>query len=328
MRLWRNVTVVLGILFALGGCSPDYNTFLFPPHPPKYDAMYVNQGEFDTQWDNFASRSGAQNGNDNDTAKVFVSAGYRLAEEKCSLFFAKAKELEERNTFWKDTATTASAAAGTVLGLASAPLGVLTGIFGASGLAPKVIDDFNSIFLLSAASDELAGTVIGGMEKFQQDNAVKDFTCSGKADCQSRAVALVRAHANYCTINTLLALVKASVANTCVVDASSPTKSCPGSPTTTESGGSTTTSGGSSGQANANVTGSITSTVTRNTDGSVVTKVQNNTTMTSTTLASTGAKTGQPTTTTHVTMPTLPGISPTPSAIGKSGNLLFLPRTQ
>jgi hypothetical protein len=232
------LALVAAIAVNLAACSSSRKSAgLFPPDPPTDAAVATEQRDLDQVW------RGIPGGTDGEKAVYFVNAGFKRVEEECGRFFSATARLQSETSFAKDTLTSAASAAGVIASLATAPTTVLTGIFGASGLFPKVVDDFNQIFLFASVSDELSGQIKSALEDHSSQNSVDPPSgasfCVGTSDCQRKATKLVHDHAYFCTISNLKHVVKTSVANSCVTSAppsgapatggTVTTSNCPGS---------------------------------------------------------------------------------------------------
>lgn len=193
-----SLLAAVGCLAITSACSNTHPGGLFPPDPPTPQAIQQTQAEFDNVWSGFG-------GSETERAANFTLFGYKRASEACQTFFNNARKLQNETTFIKDTLVAASAAAGVIAGLSGATANVMTALFAGTGLVPSTVDNFNKIFLLSAAADELAGQVYAGMEDYQAKHPAS-LTAS-KED----AIRNVRANATWCSIAFMNYLVKASV---------------------------------------------------------------------------------------------------------------------
>ena len=187
------------------------------------------QADFDAFWSN--PKLG---GTESDKAYNFTLFGYKTANDACQTFFDRIHKLQSETTFAKDTLVAASAAAGVIAGLSGATANVMTALFAGTGLIPSTVDNFNKIFLLAGAADELAGQVLAGMTDYQKSNPA-----SGTLTKEA-AINNVRANAQWCSIAFMTFLVRESVKGAEIKNVSgNGTGTTTGSTTTT-----TTTTGG------------------------------------------------------------------------------------
>lgn len=100
------------------------------------------------------------------------------------------------------------ASAGLISALASAPTTVLAGLFGATGVVPGVVGDFQNIFLFAEAGDSLYPQINTAMSQFRSKFSIGNGKFSPN---RLTADLRVRQHAAICSLPFLHHVVTSGV---------------------------------------------------------------------------------------------------------------------
>jgi hypothetical protein len=194
---------LLAVVWSLGACtaSTAFREHLYPKPPPAPGAILSDYAAFNSTLKTIREVSGT---NADDDVRAYVTSGYDLAEKACLDFFTKVRQLRNDTSFAKDAMRNVMASAGLISALATAPTSVLAGLFGATGVAPSIVDDFERTFLFADASDSLYPQIFTVMRKYRikfPAAAANVYT----ADMR------VRQHATVCSLPYLTYVVKTGV---------------------------------------------------------------------------------------------------------------------
>jgi len=201
----------------LGGCD-QLRLTLYPTPPPTPAQVAEEYTKFEKGWADLKLSLGA-NATDDDVAAAYVSTGYARADKACNYFFTNLRKLRNDTSMAKDATRDLAASAGIITSLATVPTALLTGMFGATGAFPGVVDDFQKTFLFAEAGDSLYPLVSSMMARYRVMFPVVGYTVTkpdGKNDPRDGATRLnatvrVRQHATLCSVPYLTYVLKTGV---------------------------------------------------------------------------------------------------------------------
>ncbi|MBS0538239.1 MAG: hypothetical protein JSR47_05760 [Proteobacteria bacterium] len=163
MRAGAYGAVCAGLVLSLSACDTFRNLALYPSPPPLPADVAGELRDFDDAWTKIKKVEGT----DAATAVAYVSMGYVVADRACNAFFTNLRKLRNDTSMAKDVTRDLAASAGIITSLASAPTAVLTGIFGATGVFPGIVDDFQKTFLFADAGDSLYPLISSMMASYR-----------------------------------------------------------------------------------------------------------------------------------------------------------------
>ncbi len=201
----RTAAVALAGGMMLSGCGAVPNPSITPNAMPAPADVTVHFKEFDDAWGKL--RDANPGASENYLAEVFVAFGYDVSNARCGAFFNKIDGAQSQGNFSKTLSTSIGTGAGLVTALSGGTLGVLAGLFGATGIVPGIIDSYSKEFLLSELSDDLATKISSAMDKYSEAYPPSKAT-------RINAIQMVRSHASICTVPAMKAMVKAAVNGT------------------------------------------------------------------------------------------------------------------
>ena len=212
---------LLALLGSLGACtaSSSFREHLYPKLPPGPAAINADYNSFNEALGRISKDPNGSAPTSDVAVQAYVTAGYDLAEKTCLEFFIRVRQLRNDTRFTKDAMRNAMASAGLISALATVPTSVLAGLFGATGAAPAIVDDFERTFLFADASDSLYPLIFSAMHKFRDDFPVDkpDKVNALNADLR------VRQHATLCSLPYLTYVVKTAVKEVKIVPAAGAT---------------------------------------------------------------------------------------------------------
>lgn len=179
----------------------SFRTGVYPAPPPTSAAVFNDYAAFEAVLGQIGG---------NDPVQAYVATGYLLAQQECLKFFTNLRLLRNDTDFAKDIARNVMASAGLISALASVPTAVLAGLFGATGVVPGVIGDFQNIFLFAAAGDSLYPQIYTAMEGYRQKFRADDPTQVNRLNADMR----VRQHAAICSVPFLTYVVATGLKET------------------------------------------------------------------------------------------------------------------
>lgn len=208
-RTGARLIALLAVVWSLGACSASnaFREHLYPAAPPSPSAIYADYQSYSNARDLIRKFTPEKPLSDDDVAKAYVTSGYDLAEKACLDFFVKVRQIRNDTAFAKDVIRNAMASAGLISALATAPTSVLAGLFGATGVAPSIIGDYEKIFLFVDAGDSLYPQVYGAMHSYRIKFPVNDADKVNFYTADMR----VRQHATMCSLPYLTFLLKTAV---------------------------------------------------------------------------------------------------------------------
>lgn len=200
----RTAAIALAGGIMLSGCGALPSPSITPDAMPSPADVTLHFREFDDAW----RRLGELNPGDSesDLAAKFVSFGYDVSNARCTAFFNKVGGAQSQGNFAKTLSTSIGTGAGLVTALSGGTLGVLAGLFGATGIVPGIIDSYGKEFLLSELGDDLATKILSAMNDYRRNPPEKATKIN--------AIQMVRSHASICTVPAMKAMVKAAVNGT------------------------------------------------------------------------------------------------------------------
>jgi len=202
---WLARVTLCASVVLLGACS-DLRKDLYPAEPPQPSAVFDDYSKFRIEWAKLGGDDLA--GGQTDAVKAYVSLGYAMADRECLKFFTNLRKLRNDTDFSKDLARNLMASAGLISALSSAPTAVLAGLFGATGVVPSVVGDFQKTFLFAAAGDSLYPQISTAMARYWAM-----FPASGSGATVNRLTAdmRVRQHAALCSLPFLTHVVNTGI---------------------------------------------------------------------------------------------------------------------
>lgn len=210
---------------SLSACDSLKKLALYPDPPPQPADVVKEFNDFNVVWAKIRETETTEEA----TAVAYVSMGYLVADRACNTFFTNLRKLRNDTSMAKDVTRDLAASAGIITSLASAPTAVLTGIFGATGVFPGIVDDFQKLFLFADAGDSLYPLVSSMMASYrvnfpaiERDQPASDATGAAIVDKDKKAVTLpaasrlnasmrVRQHAALCSVPYLTYILKKGV---------------------------------------------------------------------------------------------------------------------
>lgn len=198
---------LLVVVTCLSGCtaSSAFRERLYPKPPPTAAAIRADYESFNEALQTIRRKTPELSVDDALTA--YTATGYDMAEKACLDFFVRVRQIRNDTAFAKDAMRNAVASAGLISALATAPTSVLAGLFGATGAAPAVVEDFEKIFLFADASDSLYPQIFSVMQKYRDKFPAQDHTQVTVLTAETR----VRQHATLCSLPFLTNVVRTGV---------------------------------------------------------------------------------------------------------------------
>ena len=210
MKAISSMASALLVAAGLSACGTSAGYAPIPDRPPTAAEIAKTLATEEAGWTTVGELTAGYNKRNQASytpAEFYVLTGYDKADRACDEFFVRIKTLRSETTFTKDTLVAAGAAAGVVASIVSAGTTALTTLFGATGLVPSAVDNFNKLFLLSEIADDIAPKISTAMAEYRTKNPVKGTD-------RITAVDRVREHAQACTIPFMIHLAKTGTANT------------------------------------------------------------------------------------------------------------------
>ena len=215
-RLCAGVEGLILAVLVVGLASCDQAKLTLYPTPPPKPADVVHEfNDFNNAWNGINATSS------DEAAVAYVSMGYLVADRACGNFFTNLRKLRNDTSLAKDVTRDIAASAGLIASLTTVPTSVLTGLFGATGAFPQVVDDFQKTFLFAEAGDSLYPLVSSMMASYRLnfpavDHDVVVTDASGKQITLRGATRLnanlrVRQHAVLCSVPFLSYILKTGV---------------------------------------------------------------------------------------------------------------------
>ena len=130
------------------------------------------------------------------TMRTYVSAGFALSDIYCSRFFAKTDEAYRRRRFGRAATNDVGTAIATILGLANAGQGVVTGTAAAVGLADSTWRNYDDSFVVSPELSNVQTLVFAAQDLFRARTLGPSATLPG--DYATAQSAILR-YANLCS---------------------------------------------------------------------------------------------------------------------------------
>ena len=209
---------------AINACGLLPQPSLTPDGPPTASQIDQTSRAFEDSWKEL--KGAGASATDQQKAQYFVTIGYERAASQCQVYFERLTSARQQNAFAKDTLVAAHTAAGLITTLAGASTGVIAALFGATGIVPATVDNYNKTFLLAEIADELYPKISGAMAHYRAQFPPEATNFPDNPTAKYRALEYVRSHASICTLPAMIAFAKAAAA--------APT---PEAPTNTETAG-------------------------------------------------------------------------------------------
>src|SRR5690348_6467834 len=223
-RLRTGAVNVGAILVALTVTSCDsLRLTLYPDAPPKPAQVAEEFSKFEAGWKALE----AAYPQESNPAAAYVAAGYTRADRACNEFFTNLRKLRNDTSMAKDTTRDIAASAGIIASLATVPTAVLTGMFGATGVFPGVVDDFQKTFLFAEAGDSLYPLVSSMMAKYRvmfpaigytvdiqekdKNGVIVRSSITREGADRLNATLRVRQHATLCSVPYLTYVLKTGI---------------------------------------------------------------------------------------------------------------------